>query len=101
MSREYNIKPAENPAQVGDAFRYSNGNEYIVTDHGPNMWGSCYLCNAPAAAIPTMKLSAVRCGKCLLEEYEMEPGQRIYEAKAAYAAAFRAARPSKGVRRGR
>lgn len=97
MSREYSIKPLPG-VQVGDSAYYANGTEYVITDHGPNMWGSCFLCGAPAAAIPTMKLSAVRCGKCLLEEFDMQPGGWVYEAKAAYAAAFRAARPTRGPR---
>ena len=100
MSREYNIKPAENPAQVGDAFRYANGNEYIITEAGPVVMGSCFECGAPAGATFETKLNAIRCSACWSKHHGLLPGQQVYEAKAAYAAAFKAARPGRKSRRG-
>ncbi len=100
MSREYNIKPAENPAQVGDAFRYSNGNEYIITEAGPVVMGTCFECGAPAGATFETKLNSIRCSACWSKQHGLLPGQDVYEAKAAYAAAFRAARPTRAPRSG-
>lgn len=68
-----------------DVFRYSDGSEYIVTDHGPNVWAKCYLCGAAAACTPLVNAASVRCGECYLVQFEMMPGQRIYEARAQYA----------------
>jgi hypothetical protein len=68
-----------------DVYRYSDGSEYIVTDHGPNVWSKCFLCGAAAACTPLIKAADVRCGQCYLIQFEMLPGQRIYEANAQYA----------------
>jgi hypothetical protein len=73
------------PVQTFDIGHYSDGRPYVVTDHGPNVWGACGLCGAPAACTPDMRLSDVRCGQCLLIQFQMVPAQRIYEAKAEYA----------------
>lgn len=73
------------PVQTFDVGHYSDGRSYVITDHGPNVWVSCPLCGAPAACSPTVSMSTVRCGQCYLEQYEMKPGQRVYELKAEYA----------------
>lgn len=74
------------PIYVGDTFRYSNGTEYVITDGGPVVMCQCYICGAPAGATFEAKLAAIRCSTCLSREYEMLPGQRVYELKAQYAA---------------
>lgn len=68
-----------------DVCFYGNGNSYIVTDHGPNVWAKCGLCGAAAACTPLMSTADVRCGQCYLVAFKMTPGQRIYDAKAEYA----------------
>lgn len=74
-----------NPVKTYDVCFYGPGRPYVVTDHGPNVWGVCALCGAAAAHIPDMDLAAVRCGQHLLLQFEMTPGQRNYQAKAEYA----------------
>jgi hypothetical protein len=73
------------PAEVFDTCYYPSGKSYVVTDHGPNVWATCAVCGARAACTPERSASTVRCGQCLLIQFEMVPGQRIYEAKAQYA----------------
>lgn len=73
---------------VGDQYQYANGNTYIQTDAGPIVLTTCFLCGGSASADLECKVSAVRCSGCLSGQFEMLPGQRIYEMKAAYAAAY-------------
>lgn len=73
------------PVEVGDVCTYANGNEYIVTDGGPNLWTRCFLCGATACATPDTPLRTVRCGQCLARQSDLLPGQWAYEAKAKYA----------------
>ncbi len=73
------------PARTGDICRYSDGSEYIVTDHGPNVWTQCAQCDGDAAALPTMRARDVLCGPCMLKQYGLWPGQQGYEGKILYA----------------
>ena len=73
------------PAEIGDAFRYANGNEYVITDGGPVVMSTCAACGMPAGTTFDYRASDVRCGRCLSEKYELLTGQRIYELKAQYA----------------
>jgi hypothetical protein len=75
----------EPSVQTFDICRYSDGSEYIVTDHGPNVWTTCGRCGGEAAALPTMSAKQVLCGPCMLRQHELWPGQRLYEAKVRYA----------------
>lgn len=72
------------PAETFDTYYYPSGKEYVVTDHGPNVWMTCPLCGAPAACTPESRVADVRCGQCYLKQFEMLPGQRIYELKNQY-----------------
>lgn len=69
---------------VGDFHQYASGYSFIETDSGPNIWTTCYLCGAAAACHLAMKVSDVRCGTCNARQYEMLPGQRMYELKEAF-----------------
>lgn len=73
------------PAETFDICHYGNGVEYIVTDHGPNVWTVCAQCGGEAAALPTMRVADVLCGPCMLRKYKLWPGQEMAEAKAQYA----------------
>lgn len=72
------------PAEVGDIFCYSNGNEYVVTDGGPVVMSKCAVCGADAGTTFDYLASDVRCGRCLSEKYGLLPGQRVYELKEQY-----------------
>jgi hypothetical protein len=72
------------PAETFDTYRYPSGGQYVVTDHGPNVWAKCALCGAPAACTPERSAATVRCGQCLLVQFKMLPGQQTYELKAQY-----------------
>lgn len=78
------MKSAE-PVEVGDVCKYTDGTEYIVTDHGPNVWTTCWQCKGEAAALPTMRARDVLCGPCMLRKYKLWPGQEIADAKLRYA----------------
>jgi hypothetical protein len=71
--------------EVGDICYYSDGSEYVVTDHGPNVWAQCWQCSSEAAGLPTMRTMDVLCGPCMLRKYGLWPGQQIFEAKIHYA----------------
>ena len=73
---------------VGDVHRYANGNTYVETDAGPIVLTECFLCGNSASANLECKVSAVRCSGCLAKEHQLLPGQRIYELKQQYAAAY-------------
>lgn len=73
------------PAEVGDVFQYSNGNEYVITQGGPVVMSTCARCAAPAGTTFDYRASDVRCGRCLSEQYELLPGQRVYALKERYA----------------
>jgi Zn finger protein HypA/HybF involved in hydrogenase expression len=73
------------PAEVGDVFRYSNGNEYAITDGGPVVMSRCAVCGSPAGTTFDYKVSDVRCGRCLSDQYELLAGQRIDLLKSQYA----------------
>lgn len=79
--------------EIGDVCFYSNGSSYVITENGPNIWATCFLCGAAVACTPDTKLADAVCGRCLAVNYELLPGQRIYEMKAEYA---RAHRPPRG-----
>jgi hypothetical protein len=76
---------------VGDQHQYANGNTYIETDAGPIVLTQCFVCGGSASADLECKVSAVRCSGCLAGQYELLPGQRVYELKRDYAAAYLAA----------
>ena len=48
---------------VGDEYRYSNGNTYVVTDAGPVVMWRCDDCGAPAATCFEYT-GIVRCSGC-------------------------------------
>ena len=73
---------------VGDQHQYANGNTYVETDAGPIVLTTCFLCGGAASADLECRVSAVRCSGCLARQYELLPGQRIYELKAAFAAEY-------------
>lgn len=83
--RTYSIKVLSN-AKPGDTFKYANGNEYTITDGGPNFVVRCFLCGATACATPETRMKDVRCGQCFARQSDLLPGQWAYEAKAKYAA---------------
>jgi len=72
-------------AEVGDTYRYANGNEYVITEGGPVVMSKCAKCGAPAGTTFDYRASEVRCGRCLSEKHEQLAGQRVYELKAQYA----------------
>ncbi len=69
---------------VGDEHVYADGYSFIETDGGPNVWGSCYLCGAPAACCLDTMVSKVRCGRCHASAHELLPGQRMHQAQEEY-----------------
>ena len=79
------------PAEVGDVFRYGNGNEYVITDGGPVVMSQCATCGSPAGTTFDYRVADVRCGRCLAERYELLPGQRIYEEISKFRAQLREA----------
>lgn len=75
-----------------DTCHYANGTPYVVTDHGPNVWVKCPQCGEDAACTPDRPAASVRCGECLRRQFELLPGQRIYNMKAEYAREHRVPR---------
>lgn len=76
---------------AGDVYRYGNGVEYVETDGGPNFWTSCFRCGATACSTPDIPMRNVRCGRCLAEQHELLPGQRMYDKIVDWQAEYRRA----------